>query len=295
MPASATLIRTRRTALAASAAAAMLLISACSSSAPETESPEAAGEGSGSTLTTPTIISDGTLTVCAALLSPPNVFTDEDSGEAVGVEIDLASALSSELGLDLKLNEVGFPGLIPALQAKQCDVIMSSLYIKPEREEVVDFVPYLRSGSAIVTQSGNPTEITGYDSSLCGQRVVVQTGSTGSTLIEELSATCTADGDPAVAITNTDSPGTALQQVRAGQQDAHITTAESAGYYNKLGDFTLAGDPFGDIQVGAATLKDNTELSSALQSALDAIVASGEYGEILGEWGVELQDITTNP
>ena len=39
--------------------------------------------------------------------------------------------------------ESAFAAVIPTLQAKQCDVIMAQLYIKPEREKVVDFVPYV--------------------------------------------------------------------------------------------------------------------------------------------------------
>lgn len=281
--------RLRSIALISAAAALALPLAACAqSSAPAAENGAGTDAGAGE----PTTITDGTLTVCAALLSPPNVFTDEKSGEAVGVEVDIAQAFADQLGLKLALNNVAFPGLIPALQAKQCDTIMSSLYIKPEREEVVDFVPYLASGSAVITQKGNPSGITGYDESLCGKRVVVQTGSTGAKLIEELSAECTADGDPAVVITNTDSPGTAFQQVLAGQQDAHITTAESAGYYQKLGDFAMAGDPFGSIKVGAATLKDNRAMHDALEQALDTIIGNGDYAAILEEWGVQASDIS---
>ncbi|XPP27312.1 MAG: ABC transporter substrate-binding protein [Leucobacter sp.] len=281
----------RSRAIVLTAAAALALPLAACSSAPAEDSTDAVSEPVAAAVAPPAIITEGTLTVCAAILSPPNVYFDEASGEAVGVEVDIARALADELGLDLQLNELGFPGLIPALQAKQCDTIMSSLYIRPEREEIVDFVPYLASGSAIIAPAGNPKDITGLDESLCGLRVAVVTGSTGSASAEELSAECVAGGNDPLAITNVDNPGVALQQLNADQQDAHIGTAEGAGYYSKLGDFSSVGEPFNSVLVGAATLKDNTELHEALQTAFDSIVENGTYAAILEEWGTTGQSI----
>ncbi len=43
-----------------------------------------------------------------------------------------------------------FDGLIPALNGKRIDVINSAMYIKPEREEQVDFVPYMLVGEAVM-------------------------------------------------------------------------------------------------------------------------------------------------
>lgn len=286
------IFRPRTLVMAAAIAALALPLAACTSA--PAEKPSNSGDNGTAETVEPAFstVVDGTLTVCAALLAPPNVFTDEKTGEAVGVEVDIAKAFADELGLEIELNNVAFPGLIPALQAKQCDTIMSSLYIRPEREEVVDFVPYLSSGSAVIVQENNPKGLSGFDDSLCGARVVVQTGSTGANQIEELSDECVAEGNPAVVITNTDSPGIAFQQVMADQQDAHITTAEVGGYYQKLGGFSMVGAPFGGVKIGAATLKDNRQLHDALQEALDTLIANGSYSAILTEWGVEASDIS---
>ena len=53
------------------------------------------------------------------------------------------------------------------------------MYIKPEREEVANFVPYLQSGSAVLVTRDNPEGITGFDDSLCGTKVIAITGATG--------------------------------------------------------------------------------------------------------------------
>lgn len=275
----------RKAALIAASVAALTVLSGCAgTSGPSSSS---GGDDAG-----PSLVSDGTLTVCGNLGSPPNIYAEED-GTPIGAEVDLARAMSAQLGLELKINEYAFSGLIPALQARQCDTIISSLYIKPEREEVADFVPYLLSGSGVAVSTANPAGVTGYDDSLCGVKAIAITGATGATLLEEKSAECTAAGKDAIDITLTDRPADALQQVIAGQMEAFVDTSEIIGFYEQQsgGQFVAVGDPVGVIQIGAATLKDNAALHEALQKAFDALVADGTYAEILQQWGLTQQDI----
>ncbi|WP_053352628.1 ABC transporter substrate-binding protein [Leucobacter musarum] len=244
------------------------------------------------TLETPTIIKAGTLTICTGD-SAPNIFYDENN-ELQGVEIDIANAMADKLGVSTTLGEYAFAGLIPALQAKQCDVIMGSLYIKPEREEIANFVPYLYSGTAVAVNKENPKKVTGFDDSLCGTKVVGITGATGAASAEEKSAECEAAGKQPLTITLVDEATSALQQVLANQADAFIDTTEIMSYYEQQsdGDLVTVGDPFGKIRIGAATLKDNTDLNTALDDAFAAMVDDGTYADILAEWGVESNDIT---
>lgn len=266
-----------------------LALSGCSSAASEA-APE--DSNSAAVIAPPAILSADTLKVCTGD-SPPNIFYDENN-ELSGVEIDIANGLAKNLGLKVALEEYAFSGLIPALQAKQCDVIMGSLYIKPEREEIANFVPYLFSGTAVATAKDNPKKVTGYDDSLCGVRLVAIAGATGATAAEEKSEECKAAGKPGLEITIVDESVNAVQQVLAGQVDAFLDTSEIVGFYEKqsAGDFVMAGEPFGKIQIGAATLKDNTELNEALDTAFQAMIDSGSYQEILAEWNVQSNDIT---
>lgn len=274
----------RRAAPAGLALISLLTLAACSSGAETAEGGSDSGLG---------LVSDGTLTVCANLETPPNIFAEED-GTPAGVEVEIAQDMAEEMGLEIEFKEYNFAGLIPALQAKQCDTIISSLYIKPEREEIASFVPYLRSGSGVAVSKENPQNITGYDDSLCGVSAIGITGATGAGLLEEKSAECEAAGLEPIEITLTDKAADALQQVIAGQADAFMDTSELVGYYEKQSDgqFVAAGEAVGEIEIGAASLKENAELHDALQEAFDAVVADGRYAAILEEWGFESLDIT---
>jgi polar amino acid transport system substrate-binding protein len=269
--------------IAGLAAAALLALPSCSSS----DSAEPAPSGPAK-VTPPAILQAGTLKICAPNDgTPPNVYHDE-SGKLVGSEVDLGKALAGEMGLKADFVESAFAAVIPTLQAKQCDVIMAQLYIKPEREAVVDFVPYVMSGTGIAVSEDKPAAVTGLDDSLCGKKVMVAVATTAESLAQEQSEKCSAAGKPAVDINRSNQADVSLQQLQNGQVDAFMETAETLGYYAaKTGArIKTVGAPFGTIQIGAATLKGNTALHDAIATALAALQSNGTYAKILGEWGM---------
>jgi len=264
------------------AGAVALALSGCSSS--EESSPAAIGPAK---VAPPAILQAGTLKICAPNDgTPPSVYHDE-TGALVGSEVDLGKALAAQLGLKPDYVQSAFAAVIPTLQAKQCDVIMAQLYIKPEREQVVDFVPYLYSGTGIAVSKERPADITGMDDSLCGKKVMVAVGTTAESLSQEQSDKCTASGKPSIDINRNNHADVSIQQVQNGQVDAYLDTAETLGYYaTKTGaKIQMAGQPFGTIKIGAATLKGNTELHNAIQQALNELEGNGTYAKIIAEWG----------
>lgn len=285
----ATLPTRALTGIAVCAAALAVTLTGCSSQSKDT----AAAPSSPAKVTPPAILEAGTLKVCAPNDgTPPSVYHDE-TGALVGSEVDLAKALAAQLGLKPDFVETAFSSVIPTLQAKQCDVIMAQLYIKPEREKVVDFVPYVYSGTGIAVSKEHPAAITGMDESLCGKKVIVAIATTAEELTVEQSGKCTAAGKSEIDITRNSHADVALQQVQNGQVDAYLDTAETLGYYaTKTGArIQLAGKPFGTIKIGAATLKGDTALRDAIATALGDIEANGTYAKILDEWGQTDLDI----
>jgi polar amino acid transport system substrate-binding protein len=273
----------KRALVAGLAGLAVVGLASCS----RTESSDPAPSGPAK-IAPPAILQAGTLKICAPNDgTPPNVYHDE-SGALVGAEVDLGKALASQMGLKADFVQSAFAAVIPTLQAKQCDVIMAQLYIKPERTQVVDFVPYVYSGTGISVAKDKQSDITGMDDSLCGKKVMVAVGTTAESLAQEQSDKCSAAAKPAIDINRNNHADVSLQQVQNGQVDAYIDTAETLGYYaTKTGaDIQMVGRPFGTIKIGAATLKGNKELHDALAAALAALESNGSYNKILDEWGM---------
>jgi polar amino acid transport system substrate-binding protein len=236
------------------------------------------------------LVQDGQITYCSDISAPPLTFYDA-AQTAVGAEIELGDALAAELGVRSKWANTSFNGIIPALQAKQCDAIMSQLYIKPEREAVVDFVPYMYASNTLVVAAGN-TAVNGM-ADLCGKRVAGQTGTTVVQYLTDRSTQCVAAGKPPMDIRQFTKDSDALQQLRLGLVDGYGTTLETAAYVQtqQPGTFKLAGEPFNRIKVGIATRKDGTAVRDALAQALATVQKKGAYGAILTKWNLTGDDI----
>lgn len=227
------------------------------------------------------LLKDGEISFCTDPTAPPMEFLDTNQ-KYVGAEVELGEALAGAMGVKARWANTAFNGIIPALQAKQCDAILTNLYIKPEREAVVDFVPYLYSSNTVMVSQGS--DISGIDA-LCGKKAAAQTGTTAAEYFKEANAKCSGDKID-VRLFNKDTD--ALQQLKLGLVDAYGTTLESAAYAIKQqpGKFAMAGDPFGKISCGIATRKDDKSVHNALAAALKKVQADGTYDKILAEWNL---------
>src|SRR6266536_4329177 len=97
------------------------------------------------------------------------------AGKAVGFDIDLANAIAKNWKVKAKFVETGFPGLLPGLAAKRCTVVISGIFITPDRLAQFPAVAYMKTHRARVVQAGNPKGIQGpHDRS--GDTVAVQAG-----------------------------------------------------------------------------------------------------------------------
>ena len=96
------------------------------------------------------------LIVGMELAYPPFEMTDPD-GQPAGVSVDLARALAAYLGRPLKIENMPFDGLIPALKTGSIDLVLSSMTDTEERRQSIDFSePYLRTGLAILAGKTRP-------------------------------------------------------------------------------------------------------------------------------------------
>lgn len=278
----------RAIALLATAALAATALVGCASPA-DTTGEETTAPAS-ATVSVPAINEEGVLSVCTALgLGAIPLFYFDADQEPRGIEIEMAQAVAEDLGLEYRPVSTAFPSLIPSLDAKQCDLVMGSLFITEERAEVVDFVPYLESGSVLIVASDNPADVTEFGPELCGIRVGSPAGSSASVALKELSEECSADGDPAIVLTEVDSAATGRQMVLNGQVDAMAGTSADMYFIaaESNGEIEVAGDPFQTFEIGAAVRKGNDELRDAVMQAFDEIVADGTYDDILASVGLE--------
>lgn len=277
------------TPLAAGIFTATLILSGCGSST-STSSTKAtpvqkSGGATGATqslgLVTPNI-----LTVCSDTSYPPMESSDPNNpGHYIGADVDLANALAKQMHLSsAKIVNTSFDSIIPALDAKRCDVIMSSMSDTPQRAKVINFVDYMVGEEAILVNKSSPIHASSY-SGLCGKTVAVERGTTELDGLNKANSTC---GTKIHLLPFTEDTA-AYEAFAVGHADAYTGDVPVVGAYVKKNPtkYRLAGTPINLHEpYGIAIRKSNAALKSALQSALHGVMANGEYMRILTKWGV---------
>jgi polar amino acid transport system substrate-binding protein len=112
------------------------------------------------------------------LAYPPFEMTDPQ-GRPAGISVELARALADALGRPLRIENIPFDGLIPALKTGRIDLIISSMTATEERRQSIDFSDrYLRTGLALLVRADSDIGgIRGLDQP--GRKVAVKLGTTG--------------------------------------------------------------------------------------------------------------------
>ncbi len=82
---------------------------------------------------------------------PPLTFKAKD-GSIKGLDIDLARMIAAAMDVKLRVVEIPFNDLLPALESGKIDMILSCMTITPDRNLRVVYVgPYFVSGQSILT------------------------------------------------------------------------------------------------------------------------------------------------
>lgn len=121
---------------------------------------------------------EGPLVVAMELAYPP-FETRDDAGEPAGVSVDLMKAFGEYAGREIKIENTAWDGLIPALQTGTADIVISSMTIRPDRAEQVDFSdPYANALLAVLVSKDAGAESI-EDLNQEGKKLAVKSGSTG--------------------------------------------------------------------------------------------------------------------
>lgn len=209
----------------------------------------------------------------------PFEFTDENN-EPIGFDIDLARAVAEEMGLELDVRDQPFDGLIGALQANQIDMIVAGMTITEERKQTVAFSnPYYNAKQAVIVRAGE-TRVTSVED-LANLNIAVQMGTTGAAKAEEIKGT--ADD---TSLKQYEKVNEAFMELTNGRVDAVIIDAPVGASYMKQfeGLEVVEEIAFEDEQFGIAVRKDDEKLLNDVNTALDNIMSSGKYDELIQKW-----------
>ncbi|ARU94472.1 ABC transporter substrate-binding protein [Tatumella citrea] len=235
----------------------------------------------------PQAIKDKGLTVAIMPNYPPMDFKDPATNQLTGVDYDLGMAIGKKLGVKINWQEVGFEEMVNAVVTKRVDMVMSGMTDTKERQKVVNFIDYFSSGPQFYTLSSRSDIKNMLD--LCGKRVGTSRRTTFPQEIAGWSkANCEPAGKPDIVVVGAEGTADARTQLRQHRLDAALQGSETLPYIMNLekGTFKPVGKAFSTQFTGMAIGKDATVLTSAVQQALDAMIADGSYQKILTKWGL---------
>jgi polar amino acid transport system substrate-binding protein len=138
------------------------------------------------------ILSKGTLVVGTTGHFPPFSVKDKE-GKYIGLDMDLARAMASAMGVKLEVKRYDMSDLIEAVRKHKVDMAMSGITMTFERNLKVIFVgPYMVTGQAILAKKAVVQQVKSpADMNKPSFRLVVVKGTTGATVARLLAPKAT--------------------------------------------------------------------------------------------------------
>ena len=225
----------------------------------------------------------GRIVYCSDITYPPEEFYR--GAKAVGSDIDIGTNIAKRMGVRAKFVNTTFDSIIPALLSKKCDAIISGMNDNAQRRKQVNFVDYISVGQSFMVAKGNPRHINKV-TDLSGKTAGVESGTTNKDYLDKLSAKLMSEGKKGITIVTFPKDTDAATALRAGKIDAYFADTPVVAYYvsNNPKLFAFGGKTVNPIPVGIALRKQEKQLRTATQTAVNQMYRDGTMRRILAKW-----------
>lgn len=226
-----------------------------------------------------TILKKGELIVGLTGNQPP-LNAKNKAGKVIGMDVALAELIAMNMGVKLKLVTMPFAELLPALQARKVDMVISGMTMTPDRNLKVAFVgPYYTSGKGVITKTAQVAAL--QDAKGLNQpkfRVAALKNSTSQEMVEKAA--------PKAKLITTGSYDEALKMLLNDKVDVIVADfpfcALAAFRYSDkgltAGDVRLSFEPLG------IAMAEDTLLINWMRNFMIMIEGSGALDELRNYW-----------
>lgn len=191
-----------------------------------------------------------------------------EGSKITGFEVDVAEAVAKQMGLKIEWRVVPFDAEVAAIRQNRFDFAIASHGYTEERAKAVDFAnPHYCTGGQIVGHKNGPLTV----AALSGKTVAVQLATSyfdHAKKIPGVKEVKTYKSDPE-----------AFAALKANKVDAWISDKwlVKADLEKNPDPNVTTGEQVFVERVSAIMAKNNTELKSQFNQALDAIMKNGTY------------------
>ncbi|WP_370628177.1 transporter substrate-binding domain-containing protein [Bordetella sp. BOR01] len=238
-----------------------------------------------------TTVQPGKLTVGSDLTYPPYAYMQD--GKPAGFDADFSRMLARQMSLQPVFLDTRFPDLILGMRAHRFDIVASALYVTPERHKLINYVPYLTTGSSLLVLTSGTYAPADVDA-LCGKRIGTIKGASWTPKLAKVSAEhCVPGKRGAIQVREYPTSPEALMALKSKAVDvmmedaavSHELVQQSAGSIKVTSTKLIY-----PIVIGLGVNKDDTALLDALNAALKATTDNGEYPALLKKYGLDKPD-----
>ena len=216
--------------------------------------------------------SKDTLVMATNAESPPYEFHEGD--DVVGIDADIARAIGEEMGMEVKIEDMAFDSIIPAVTSGKADFGAAGMTVTEDRKKNVDFTDtYATATQVIIVKEGS--DIAGPDD-LTGKKIGVQLGTTGDIYADDIE-------DAKVERYNKGFE--AVQALTQDKIDAVVIDGEPAKEFVAEADgLKILDEAFTEEEYAIAVAKDNDDLLKKMNEALASLKESGKIDEIVAKY-----------
>ena len=195
-----------------------------------------------------------------------------DSGEIVGVDIDIAKEIAKEMGKKLVIKDVSFDSIINEVKTGKADFGAAGISYSEERAEEVDFsINYSVSKQIVIVKDNS--SITNVND-ISNKKIAVQLGSIADTYVT--------DNYKNANIIRQKKYLAAIEDLKSDKVDAvvmdELPAKEIINSNNglKILDGSLTNDSYGMI-----VKKGNSEMLSVINKVLDRLIQEGKIEQFV--------------
>jgi polar amino acid transport system substrate-binding protein len=207
------------------------------------------------------------------------------SGAISGFDVDMATALATTWGGKAQAVKTAFPGLIPALNAKKCDAVISGIFVTPDRLKQAGAAGYMETHRVLIVKNGNPKHITS-PNGLKGKNVAVQAGTKYEEYLKAL--------QKKIGFSLQSYPGDndAVAQVLLGRADAVLTQDTSFAFQAKAHPGKIAvGYTFPAKDTFGIYYRKGDAIGAQISSGLKKLVAAGTLKKLAAKYQIPTSDV----
>jgi polar amino acid transport system substrate-binding protein len=213
----------------------------------------------------------------------------DSSGNIVGFDIDLATAVCEKLGVELVLQPIDWKTKEVELNTKNIDCIWNGFSVTDERlQNLTMSMPYMDNSISLVVVNGSQIKTM---ADMAGKKLAVQSGSSAEEALNEEENK--AFKDSLGEVISLSDYTTALLDLETGSSDAVLMDSVMANYMiNELGkNYVVLDDSLVAEEYAVGFRKGDEALCKAVEDAFKELKKDGTLEKISKKWFGS--DITT--